>query len=486
MKQRKGIIGWTDVFLLVIIFLNIFDFFKTVLPSELDYIKKIISWTLLGYILYRASPTKVFFGERHRKLDTAIIISYFLLVFNLLIAYAHNSLIEASLLREFFIFIIQHSLLIEQVTFILGVFILVSIGVFVALRVPFHKRSIMGVLHEEGVPEKKLVERTFMTLLVIFGFFVIVFNMMMQWLAIAVDATILLIALLFWSVFLVRHKLPIHKLLDRVGNVGTNFYEWFIDHFRYKETFLLGVVGLLVLHLLTDAGIFLIPYVTGIKDPIYLSGIVLQYNTIWQVFGLDWLYMGSLWKQLSYVLVFIANIIGYIFLFISPTIIWKSLYHRRHPVLPRWVLITFLTVLPALGLAPLIRISRLKTQFLAGVEVQLQSLQGTPVVLIAGIIIVFFLLVVQLSKQRAWKVRLEQLWVALSVVFFIMYIWKYFVDVIASLQEVVMVSIQAGGYFYFFAIIFFIFQALLIIFYAGGLLVLLYELVHRTSHKKRV
>lgn len=483
MEQRKGLLGWTDIFLLLIIFLNILDFFE-IISSELDYAKKIISWTLLGYLLFRASPTKVFFGEQHKGMDTGIILAYFLLMIKELVWYANVALPDATSLQSFFSALVRHALPIEKVAFIIGIVTLIVIGLFVALRVPFHKRSIMGVLHEEGQPRRqRILERSLMTLLVFFGFFVMVFNMMMEWLAIAIDATLLLIALLFWSVFLIRHKVSMHRFLNNVGNIGSDFYEWFIDHFRYKETFLLGIVGLLVLHLLTDVGIFLIPYLTGIKDQLYLSAISLQYETVWHVFRLDWVHMETVWKQFSYVLVFMANIIGYVILFVSPAVVWQYLYHRRHPRLPRWLLVTFIGTLPAIGFASLFSMRRLHMPNLAGVNVQLQSLQGSPVVIIAVIIIVFIAVAWLLSKQPRVRSRLEQVWTATTVVFFASYIWKYFIDVASYQQDVVMSMIQTG--MYFFAVVFFIFQALLIIFYAGGLILLLYELVHRTSHKRR-
>ena len=47
-----------ELILILIILLNIFDFFE-LLSADLDFIKLIISWTVLGYLIYKASLTKI-------------------------------------------------------------------------------------------------------------------------------------------------------------------------------------------------------------------------------------------------------------------------------------------------------------------------------------------------------------------------------------------------------------------------------------------
>ena len=74
-----------DTFLIILIFLNIFDFFH-LLPEDIDYVKKIISWTLLAYLFYRLNLPKILFGRTDREVNMLIIISYLLLAFKKFIA----------------------------------------------------------------------------------------------------------------------------------------------------------------------------------------------------------------------------------------------------------------------------------------------------------------------------------------------------------------------------------------------------------------
>jgi hypothetical protein len=367
----------------------------------------------------------------------------------------------------------------------MGIFMLVCLGLYVTWRVPFAKRSIMGVLHEEGNPQKnKLLERCFMTLLVFFGFFVMVFNMMMEWLAMAIDATIILLGLLFWSVLLIRHKVSVHKFIDKASNFADEKYEWFLDHFRYKETFLLGIVGLLILHLLTDLGVFFVSYLTGIRDPLYAAALSVKFETVWEVLaahlaGADFL------LACAVIVMFCLNIVGYLLLFCSPVLIWYALFERRHPVLPKWLLILFFASIPAITFGSLFSVRRLNTFNLLGVGIELQTMATSPIVSIgiALFCIVFLLVAVLLCKEHKWFVKLSQLWVAASIVFFSQYIILFFLDVAVYQQAVVFDMLQQQ--FYFFALIFFIFQTLLILFYVGGLIILFYELGHRTMHKSK-
>ena len=47
-----------EIFLALLILLAVLDFFE-ILPGDLDYVKKIISWTIIGYLIYKASLTRM-------------------------------------------------------------------------------------------------------------------------------------------------------------------------------------------------------------------------------------------------------------------------------------------------------------------------------------------------------------------------------------------------------------------------------------------
>lgn len=481
---RKHVLGLIDIFLVFLISINILDFFE-IIGSNLDYVKKIISWVLLGYLLYKVSPAKLFFGEEDSDLDTLLITAFFLMVIKNLISYASIAYQSASsLLQPFYVHLIRNYAMYEQFTFITACVLLVAIGLWVAWRVPFHKRSIMGVLHEEGEPNhKKIIHRFLITEFVFFSFFLLVFNLLMEWLAIAVDATLLMIILLFYSVFIIRHKISVHKFLSSVGNAGNTFYESFIDHFRYKESFLLGVAGLIVLHLLTDIGNFIIPYIIGIHDQIYFGFLGAGHTTIWQVFALDWSLTFSVLEKISVIILYLANISMFVLLFLSPAIIWYFLYKRKRPQLPNSILVLFFSGLPVLLLSPLFIISRLSSQNLLGVDVQTSSIFSSSIspVVVASLVLLCLAVsstAVYLSHHHRWRWHVQELWTAIASLFLSAYILLYFVDVASYYLDVIFGAFALGQFF--LALLFFLFLVITILFYPGGLIIWFYELIHRT------
>jgi len=358
------------------------------------------------------------------------------------------------------------------------------IAIYSAIKVSYHKASIMGILHEEGEPQNKhFFGRFFITLLVFFAFFLFVFNMMMEWLAIAVDATLLLAALFVYLLLVVRHKITTKTFIHKVGDIGNDFYSKFLDHFRYKESFLLGISGLLVLHLITDIGIYLVPFLTGLRDPLYLSKLgTAGHEGVWNILSRDLTLSGDPFL----LLIFIANIVGYLILFSSPAIVWYKIYHKKTVRLSKQWLIIFFSSIPSVTLAPLFLIKRLDSSGFIGVDVNTVSmLSGVNSIVVLAFTILFLIFsIVMVSGSRKHLQFMEQLWIGITVIFFGIYSYLYFIDVASFFQKLVIGLLQSSQYF--LGIIFFIFQGLTIIFYISGFLLFIYELGkhHRRNGKR--
>ena len=487
---RKALIGTTDIFLVVLIFLNVLDFFE-IIPSEFDYAKKILSWVLMGYLLYQVSLTHVLFGRKDGDIDALLIFSYFLLIVKNLISYAASAYATASsTMKPFFKLLIDNYASYELVTFIAGLIGLFLVALYVAYKVPFLKRSVMGVLHEEGRPKKEVktfLARLGITLLVLLAFYLYVFNMIMEWLAIAIDAPLILAILLFYSIFMLRHRMSTHKYLQQIGTASDNFFKSIIDHFRYKESILLGLCGLLVLHLITDVGNFLIPYLTGLRDQLYFGFLQgAGRATVWGVLKLDMASLSGVFPTIGLLLIFIGNVLGIMLLFLSPAVLWYEMYRHRKPRLPKWWIIVFFSSLPAVILNPLFALRRLNTTNLVGVDVLTGSMLASQVslALTVGMMLLFGLVAFASFKRKKLIKGIEQLWVAISTMFLGWYSLLFFIDVATYYQDVVFGFLRMGNWV--MSIIFFVFVVLIIIFYVGGFGIFLYELVHRTRRKRHI
>ena len=168
----------TELFLLLfIILLNILDFAEW-LPGDVDFFKKILSWILLGYLLYKISLVKQFFGVRNKLLDIVLILTYFLFISKNLTVFASVAIEETNILSGFYTLIINKKILIEYITFSLGGVMLILLSIYVTFKLKVTKPSLMDVIHERGIPKSiyKKVERFFVTFLALVSFFIIVFK----------------------------------------------------------------------------------------------------------------------------------------------------------------------------------------------------------------------------------------------------------------------------------------------------------------------
>lgn len=188
-----------ELILVLLIALNVLDFFE-IIPAELDYVKKIISWVVLGYIMYKIDLTNIFFGSSHRSVDLFLVISYLFLILKNFTAYAMISVNDSLYLTSFYELVALNASIIELAGFYIGGISLLLISFYYATRFPIKAPSVMHVIHEEGVPPRhfgKLALRFFTIFMVLIAFFVIVFNLIMEWLAIAVDAPLLIAGIFF-------------------------------------------------------------------------------------------------------------------------------------------------------------------------------------------------------------------------------------------------------------------------------------------------
>jgi len=352
-----------EILLLGIILLNFMDFIEHISP-DLDYVKKIISLSALGVLMYKASPTKIFFGNKQPFPDVMLVISYLLLSVKDMLSYSVSAITDltergvsywgnvyaagsapnpidiastagnvsidavqkipvgpelSSLVREFTfsgfppqaneVFIrvhsdsssalfliepkyfmhrwhnvlLEHSASIEVGALLIGVAILLVLSIYFTFRANISSPSLLHAIREEGsLTWKKIVTRTLIIFLVLNFFYVAVFNLMLEWLALAIDAPLLMIAIFFYFFAWLKHhrKFASQSLLYRIGNFGESFYEKFIAMFHDNRGIMLGLSGMLVLHLATDIGNYLVPYITGIHDPFYFAHLGSGHTTL--------------------------------------------------------------------------------------------------------------------------------------------------------------------------------------------------------------
>ncbi len=565
-----------ELILLGIIVLNIFDFLEMINP-DFDYLKKIISLTAMGYLLYKAGLSRLFFGTRSRKSDFLIVISYFMLSFKNILGFSVTAIrelqlkgagywarifpVQASaipgkivnitsplssvdlgklqnipvgsamdnLTRSFTItpgiplhvneiyarvtndmgsalflieprYLIQrwHNLLIdnmaslERFAVIAGLVLLIFIAVYSALRQKITAPSLMHVIREEGDPPKslgRLMSRALIIFIVLNFFYIAVFNLMMEWLGLAIDAPLLVTGIFFYLLVWVKHhkRFSPENIIYRIGSIGESFYERFISLFQSQEGILFGISGMLVLHMLTDIGNFIVPYITGIHDPMYFSYLGAGHTPVFSLtdlvspektslYFMDISHSAGMVDKLGISYVYLFNIIAVLLVFAGPAFIWYIIFSKKFVDIPSVVLGVFFSSVACILLSPVFTIGRLSSNSIVGVDITTHGLSpaGLPLVSVIIISLLVGIIVFALSLGSWARTRLILGSVGIMLLSFGLYIFFFFID--TSSYYINAITQSFGNDSYIIGLYFLLFLTLTIVFYVGGFFIYIYEI----------
>jgi len=468
-----------EIILIFIILLNILDFFE-ILPGDLDYVKKIISWSALGYLLYKASLTRIFFNNKHKFVDIFLIVSYFFLIFKNIITYSRLNLEDFHLFYNFHRFILENAFFFEFYTFIIGAIGIILIALYATFMVEIKKPSLINIFYREVIPFEKFVKRIVQFSVIFFvfiGFFVVVFNLVMEWLAISVDAPILMIGIFFYLFIIMRHysKFSIDSLIYKLGDVGEEFYEKFVTLFHYKKTLFLGITGMLVLHLLTDIGNFMVPYLFVFHDVLYLSQLGPGHKALLLLF-LEQSKNFFIVEKVSLILIYFLNLLALLFLLLVPAFLWYVMFKDKGVRVNNFTISLFFTSVAAFIFSQVFKIKGIFKKDLIGVDILsryasnflFESFYKMLIFLII-IFVIVFLLCRYYKKWILWSGLLS------GMLFFAVYIYLFFISSISYYVGLISSLFSSSQYFLLFY--FTLFMIITIIFYVFGFLLFVDDVI---------
>ncbi len=265
-----------QLFFIFFIFLNIIDFLN-IISGDLDFFKKLLSWSIIAYIFYKVSLTKIFIGERIKQYDVMLIISFSIFsVVKALVLYVKNSNLENYLIFKYFLIFISslNYTALLNFSYLAGFIIIIIISLFLYLNYGAKRESFIGSFNLDNKSYGSILELLILVFTSLF-FGVVIFNFFMEWFALAVDALILVIGLIYY-LFLYIHNHTESRfsyLLRDISNTGNDFYKNLIMLFSNKKTVFIGISFLLTLHLLVDVGVYLVPYSIGTQNTLYMSSL---------------------------------------------------------------------------------------------------------------------------------------------------------------------------------------------------------------------
>ena len=463
MNFKRGIV---DAFIVILIFLNIFDFLE-LLPEELDFIKKTISWVLMTYLLYHFGFTKILIGYKNKSVDTALLLSYILFIVQNFLFLVEESNIGFLKFPEELV----GSIVI--LLFRLGIFFIFGISLFITFFVKVNDNSMLGVLGDEK--HNKLIKFC-ITFLAISFIAYFVFMMAFEWFTIVIDAPLIMVALIYY-IFMAKRYHGVDTILHKISDFGEKLLEKFITFFHYKETFALGITSILVLHFFTDLIVFIVPSFISLKDSLYHSAIDGNAVTIFEMF-LKNIHRKDFFTIINLVVVYLANIVFVSVLFVSPVMILKKLYEKKMII---FKFLDNLIIIPAFiiyFLFPVYKFESIKYgdhlgTSLSGVNIFMDQVKGY-ISLDYALLLSAVLVLIILTIFRKGFFDFTTISLGLIVAFMFKYSLIYF----SSMAEYFTKEIQKTLHFelYFISGMFLVFLLLVVMFYIPTITLFAYEI----------
>jgi hypothetical protein len=471
-----------ELYLITIILLTLTDLFD-MLPGEVDMAKKLFSWIVVILLVLNVSMSEIFFGIRKIWFDRQLVVVFSLLSLQSFIYYVFQ--VAAKLLHEpgyvslhwlgyAIQFVGKYAIELVNWSKYVGFSWLLLLSLYAALRIAFAEKSVLGVLHEEGPPSKhigKIMVRFLLTFIVLNGFSIFVFNLLLEWMGWAVDAPLLVIILAYYLFTYFRHYIltgrhfTLHMFLEQVENFGDEFTKKFITLFHYPQTFYIGFAGLLVFHMVTDIATFMVPYLTGTANAFYGSILTIEgshapiFFSSESWFTRDLLYVSTPYEAAIILGGYIANVIALLSLMLLPFYLWFNCYKGQPFKLGRPFLVlfsccvTFFVLIPSFGFGPIMSVE--EGVHIMGVDITTRSIMQNERAIITCLSGAFMIgLIVLISSTHRWlRSFIEKGVVIIVMLLFGYYTYFYFISIYhLALQEIRYLASQ--GLYYLMTILF--------------------------------
>ena len=277
-----------------------------------------------------------------------------------------------------------------------------------------------------------------------------------------------------------------------MGSFGEKFYVRVINSLHSKRGLMLAVSAMIVLHLVTDLGTFLVPYTTGIKNPLYFENLgpnhdpVFSFNDIlrWDeeeqsLYKLDYNESEDRVDKFNVTYIYIMNLIALIFLLFTPAYLWYLIFMEKKRKITKAHILFFVTSVFIYINVPVFIMSRIpkENKTLVGVDILTQGIPAIQfeylMVVIASILlgIIFF----ALSFNERIKKYITIGCILVSMLFFLNYIYLFSTAISGYYVEIIKFLFMNSRYFR--AGYFLIFFTMTIIFYVFGTLFFFWELI---------
>lgn len=464
--------------------------FLTVLPPLGEFCLQAIAIVFLCMLLYYAHVADVLLGVDSRQATMTLIASCLVL--------SVRPVVEAlrAPLGEGFLSTLLMTIgtnIDDAFIFALGTVLFLILAISFTLRYKPRSPSVMAMLGEKGRLKHldHFAVRAILTFFVIVAFYILVFDIILQWAGIiASSATI--VVLLAWLVdSIVRPGTSIataKKFVMSIENIDEKLFGSVVTLFHDRTTVLFGIAALLVFYPLSDLGSFIVPYVTNIPNTFIASLDALTHTPL-SILSYEAFMAKGVAQGVFVSLASVLNAVAAIMVLFLPALYWYRMFRKRTLALSPLASALLVAGAVCFLLTPAFTLGRLgDTTDMVGVDIGTRSLAADPVMWSVIAAVVAGAIVLVLAHRFTVATSLAS--IGLTLVFLARYMALYFTDVWAELLDGALAFLHTpsvGGYLAGF--LFLSFLTISIIFYIGAIAVYFYEiwvtLWHEHHQKKR-
>lgn len=400
-------------------------------------------------------------------------------------------------------FIVTHQVMIEKIAFVIAGILLLTLSLYAAWKYPVKPSSFLHVLHGDTKRFHKKQYRAIAIFLCFIFFFLFIFQLMVEWLGVVIDAPIAFLGVLATILIMIqyRHFLGTESIIAKIGETGEEFYEKFVQLFHTPYGVALGMAGILVIHLLTDFAVYIVSYTLYQHEALYFEQSAVffsQHHT--PLFSLPDVFLGtreslfftdiaasaSLTDIFTTVWIYFFNIVAVLFLFLAPAYMWWVLFKRQKAHEKEWILVLCFIAFMIYLFAPLFHLGIIDVPGIVGTDVWTSSLASYNGMHLSSVIIVSLmvgLMVFALSSKQWLRRELVYCSFAIALLFFGVYLGYYFIDTLLYYYDVLLYQFGVMDFFVLFYFI--IFAVMTLLFYPTSFVLFVYEIIKHYKLAKK-
>ncbi|MBI2657503.1 hypothetical protein HYX08_02300 [Candidatus Woesearchaeota archaeon] len=492
---RKLEFGVVEFLVGALMVIGLVGYFGTV-SADLDWIDHTVSFILFSYLFYKLNITSILFGRTSRLANFVIIISYFSLFFKDIISYTELNAFKfkfISFVDYIYVFLRDNLLAANISTFYTGIAGIFIISIYLAYKAEISHPSFLYAIFGSKFRSRLLKFISIFILLV--GFYHFVYSMILEWLEFVIDDPVIAVGAVFYIYGISKHyqKFDKKNFIYKIGGFSSGLYKKFVSLFHYKKTLPLAISGLLILHALSDLGVFAYSFVF-LRENFYLEFLTEGHTPFLSLFLSDAAGIPP-HAAIPLLIDYLLNAASLAIFLLMPVFVWASMFSKKGLHLRRPFLFFIYSSVAAYMMLPGYIIGPLGGSSIAGVDIASISLMETSSVLerffpdkpsiiiaVSLISIIFGFAVYILSSNPKTRRELYAFSIIGGLAFYAVYLYYFFSSMLLYFYGNIMLTLFTPHFI--IAAVLGVLLALSAVFYIGGYLMFLYEIVMEYHRRK--